>query len=347
MTKYTHALLAIALMFTSIASAQTTSGSITGTVADTSGQVIPGAEVTLTNERTGEERKGTTNEVGDFTFPALVPGAYKIKAEAKGFRPLERTNNVVSATQRVTVGTLQLEVGTVTESIVVEAQGAGVQTNSSENSSVVDRTQLQMVSIRGRDAVSMLRILPGVEQGRDADILGGNFGTTMPAFQGLSTAQTTIMVDGVNGGDSGRGGTFSGTVNIDAIEEVKVQMSNYTAEYGRSGGAQINIITKGGGREYHGTGYWYKRHEMFNANNFFRNRDGIAKQLYRFQTLGGTIGGPVKLPIPILNPGGDKMFFFYSYDDTRLKDPVAIERWTMPTVLEKQGNFSQSPVNTA
>ena len=214
---------------------------------------------------------------------------------------------------------------------------------NSENGAVLDSKQLSMVSIRGRDPVSLLRILPGVTQGFDNEFAGGFYGTNMPNFQGLSTNATTIMSDGVNGGDGGAGGVFSATTNIDAIAEVKVQMSNYTAEYGRSGGAQINLITKGGGREYHGTGYWYKRHEMFNANAFFRNRDGVAKQIYRFQTLGGTIGGPVKnYRIPIINRGGDKMFFFYSYDNTQIKEPVALERWTMPTVLERQGNFSQS-----
>jgi hypothetical protein len=133
-----------------------------------------------------------------------------------------------------------------------------------------------------------------------------------------------------------------GYVLSDAVSEVEVQLSNYTAEYGRSGGSQINIITEGGGKGLHGTAYWYKRHEMFNANAFFRNATGVPRQLYRFQNLGGTIGGPIKKSIPIINRGGDKMFFFYSYDNNQIKEPVNLERWTMPTVLERAGNFSQS-----
>ena len=332
----------LAMAFSMLAPAQTSTGSITGTVADSAGQVIPAAAVTLINERTGEERNATTNDVGDFVFPALVPGPYTIKVNSRGFRPLESKSNNVLSSARLAVGTMQLEVGAVTESIVVSAQGSTVQTGNSENASVLDTKQLSMVSIRGRDPISMLRILPGVTQGYDNEFAGGFYGTNVPNFGGLGTNTTTIMADGVNGGDGGAGGVFSATVNIDAIAEVKVQMSNYTAEYGRSGGAQINLITKGGGREYHGTGYWYKRHEMFNANAFFRNRDGVPKQIYRFQTLGGTIGGPVKVPIPIINRGGDKMFFFYSYDNTQLKEPVNLERWTMPTLLERQGNFSRS-----
>jgi hypothetical protein len=334
--------LGLALLCAMTLTGQTSTGSLAGTVADSSGQVIPGASVTIISERTGEDRSVLTNDVGDFVFAALVPGAYTIKVQSPGFKIHERKGNNVLSSARLSIGTIQLDVGSVSDSITVAAQGATVQTGNAENAAILDTKQLQMVSIRGRDPISMLRILPGVTQGYDNEYAGGYYGTNMPNFQGLNTNATTIMADGVNGGDGGAGGVFSGTVNIDAVSEVKVQMSNYTAEFGRSGGAQINIITKGGGRDYHGTGYWYKRHEMFNANDFFRNKNGIAKQIYRFQTLGGTVGGPVKVPIPIINRGGDKMFFFYSYDNTQSREPVAIERWTMPTVLERQGNFSRS-----
>lgn len=331
-----------ALVFAISASAQTSTGTISGRVVDSTGQVVVGAQIKLTSERTGDLRDTTTNGTGDFVFPALVPGPYTIGVQAKGFRQFTSQNNNLLPSARLEVGTIQLDIGAVTESITVQAVGSTVQTGNSENASVLSTKQLEMVSVRGRDPVSMLRILPGVTQGFDPEFNGGFFGTNMPNFQGLGTNSTTIMSDGVNGGDGGGGGVFSATVNMDAISEVKVQMSNYTAEYGRSGGAQINIITKGGGKEIHGTGYWYKRHEMFNANAFFRNLNGVPKQLYRFQNLGGTIGGPVKVPIPVINRGGDKMFFFYSYDNNQIKEPVNLERWTMPTLLERQGNFSQS-----
>ena len=331
-----------ALMFAISAPAQTSTGTISGTVVDTTGQVIPDAQVKLTSERTGDLRDTTTNGTGDFVFPALVPGPYSIAVQAKGFRQFKSQGNNLLPSARLEVGALQLEIGSLTESITVQAAGATVQTGNSENGSVLSTRQMETMAVRGRDPVSMLRILPGVTQGYDPEFNGGFYGTNMPSFQGLSTNSTTIMSDGVNGGDGGAGGVFSATVNMDAISEVKVQMSNYTAEYGRSGGAQINIITKGGGKDLHGTGYWYKRHEMFNANSFFRNLNGVPKQLYRFQNLGGTVGGPVKLPIPIINRGGDKMFFFYSYDNNQIKEPVNLERWTMPTLLERQGNFSQS-----
>ena len=337
--------IALTLAVSVAAVAQTTSGSLSGSVADPSGQVIVGASVKLRNELNGEERSSVTNELGDFTFPALVAGRYTIRVESQGFRPLERKENNVLANSRLAVGTLQLEVGTVSESVSVTAQGATVETTTTAHAAVLDHKQVAMISLRGRDPSALLRILPGVQQGRDQDTFGGSFSTPVPAFLG-STGRQTLYVDGVNGGDAGNGGggggNFSGATNIDAIAEVNVQMGNYTAEHGLKGGPQINFITKRGGQQFHGTGYWYKRHEMWNATNFFNNNVGARKPVYRYSTLGGNIGGPVKLKIPIINPDGKKFFFFYSIDDTQLKDVNILRRFTMPTAIERQGNFSET-----
>jgi hypothetical protein len=126
-----------------------------------------------------------------------------------------------------------------------------------------------MISLRGRDPVSLVRILPGVQQGVDTDQFGGAYSVPVPEFQGRGG--NTLYVDGVNGGDGGGGGNFSGATNIDAIAEVNVQMGAYTAEYGLKGGTQVNFITKRGGEQYHGTAYWYVRNEWFNANTWLGN----------------------------------------------------------------------------
>jgi hypothetical protein len=222
----------------------------------------------------------------------------------------------------------------------VTAEGTGVQTDSTNTAALLDSKQIAMIGLRGRDPIAMLRLLPGVEQSRVGDMLGESFGTDVPRFMGKDN--NTIYVDGVNGGDGNGGGRFSGATNVDAIEEISVQLGNYTAEYGRGGGPQLNIITKRGGQQYHGTAYWFKRHEMFNATNFFNNLNNLRKPKYRFSNLGGTFGGP----IPFLKPGGqNRLFFFYSIDDTQTQRPNDIRRFTMPTELEKQGNFSQSRAN--
>jgi hypothetical protein len=333
------ALAIFAMLLTVPALCQSISGSLAGSVVDSSAAVVPGAAVKLINEETGAERAGLTEANGDFVFPGLTPGRYTIRVEATGFRPLERKGAVVLTGQRLVVGTLSLQVGEVAEAISVTAQGVGVQTDTTNTSALLDSTQVAMQGLRGRDPISMLRLLPGVEQGRISDMLGGSFGTEVPRFMGKTN--NTTYVDGVNGGDGGGGGNFSGAINVEAIDEISVQMANYSAEHGRAGGPQINIISKSGGQQYHGTAYWFKRHEMFNANNFFNNLTGLPKPQVRFSNQGATLGGPV----PLVRFGGEKkLFFFYSYDDTRTKRENPIRRFTMPTVLEKQGNFSQSPV---
>ena len=329
------------LSLSSFGSAQTTSGSITGSVVDASGNVIPAAVVKLLSERTGEERSATSNETGDFTFPALQPGAYTVSVEVTGFRLYRKTGNILSAAERLSVGNLALSVGTVTESITVAAQAVTVQTSSTEHSALIGTRQLEQISIRGRDVVSMLRILPGVSQTVDTEFLGGSFGTQSPNIQGTRSNWNSLQVDGVTGNDLGSPGTFSSPINMDAIGEVKVLMNNYQAEYGRNGASSINIVTKSGSREYHGTAYWFKRHESWNANNFFNNRNGVPLPIYRYTTLGATLGGPVELD-RIWKSTKDKVFFFYSFEKSDVKNPQAVRQVTVPNQLERVGDFSQT-----
>jgi len=327
------------LLFAGTASAQTTSGTMSGTVIDASGQVVPGADVSVTNEATAEVRRTVTNEVGAFSFPGLQPGPYAVRAELAGFRPFEIKGNMVLANNRLALPPLKLEVGSLAEAVTVSAVGQVVATTTTAHQAILDLKQVENLSIRGRDPISLLKILPGVGMlANDQETFGGSFATPVPNIQG--GRGQTIYVDGINGGDGGTGGNFSAAVNMDAIAEVNVQMSAYTAEYGLKGGAQVNIITKHGGAEYHGTGYWYNRHERWNATNFFNNRSGTPKPQYRYSTLGATLGGPIP-KIPKIH-GGNKLFFFYSIDDTQLKDVNALRRYTMPTALERQGDFSQT-----
>jgi hypothetical protein len=337
-----RSLIAFALLLfvaTLNASAQITSGSMSGSVVDSSDQVVPGADVIITNEQTGEERRTVTNEVGLFAFPALQPGPYTVRAELAGFRPIEIKGNMILSNNRLAVPPLRLEVGSLAEAVTVTAVGEVVATTQTSHQAILDLKQVENLSIRGRDPISLLKILPGVALlSNDQETFGGSFSTPVPNIQG--GRGQTIYVDGINGGDGGGGGAFSAATNMDAIAEVNVQMSAYTAEYGLKGGAQVNIITKHGGAEYHGSGYWYRRHEAMNATNFFNNRAGIPKPQYRYSNLGGTLGGPIP-KIPKIH-GGNKLFFFYSIDDTQLKDVNPLRRYTVPTALERQGDFSQT-----
>src|SRR6202022_2628705 len=259
-------------------------GAMFGSVVDESGQLVPGADIVITNENTGEVRRGVSNELGDYVFSGLQPGPYTVRAELGGFKPYEIKNNMVLANNRLSMRPLRLEVGTLSETVSVNAFGEVVATTVTSHQAIVDSKEMQELSLKGRDPITMLKILPGVATIADQDSFGGTWGTPIPSIQGGGQA---VFVDGVNGGDGGGGGNFSAATNMDAIEEVNVQMSAYTAEYGLKGGAQVNLITKHGGSEYHGTGYWYKRQEMFNATNFFNNRAGLPKPIYRYSTQGG------------------------------------------------------------
>jgi Carboxypeptidase regulatory-like domain len=315
------------------ASAQTTSSSMSGTVVDESNQVVPGATVTIINESTGEAREAVTSDVGAFVFSGLVPGPYTIKVSMTGFKPLEVKGRVLLANNRLAVGELKLSVGELTESVSVSARGETVATTTTAHQAVLDLQQVTNLSIRGRDPISLLKILPGVQLlANDQETFGGSFATPVPGIQG--GRGQTVYVDGINGGDGGGGGNFSGATNLDAIAEVNVQMSAYTAEHGLKGGAQVNFITKRGGAQYRGTGYTYQRFTELNATNFFNNKANIPKPDYRYSTIGGNLGGPV--------PKMKNLFFFYSIDDTQLKDANILRRYTMPTALERAGDFSQT-----
>jgi hypothetical protein len=327
----------IGLLKVAPALAQSVSGSISGIVVDQSGQVVPGATITVVDEATTASRTITSNDTGAFVFSAVQPGRYTVRVEMSGFRSLERTGIVLPASEQHSLGRLQLDVGGITETVSTVAQSNIVQTASSERSALLTATQIEMVAVRGRDVMSLLRVLPGVSYQADIEAPGGSFGTTTPNIGGQRNTSNTVTVDGLVGNDLGSPQIFSGTINFDAIGEVKVQLNNYQAEHGRNGGAMVSLITKSGSRDFKGSGYFFKRHEKLNANDFFNNRSGLPKPLYRFTTVGATLGGPV--PAPKLT---DKLFFFYSFENWDTKTPQPVRRVTVPTALERNGDFSQT-----
>jgi len=321
--------------------AQSTSGSISGSVIDESSRAIVGASVTMVSERTHETRNVKTNELGEFVFPSVLPGNYSVTVEHQGFQTFQRTAITLGANERLPLGEVQLKIGSVSEKVTVQAVGSAVQTDSSEHAAELTSSQVNMVMVRGRDVLSLLRLMPGVTNMTDPNALGDNLGASMPYVQGQQYQYNTFNVDGVAGNDLGNPYTAASSTNLDAIAEVTVLLNNYQAEYGRNGGAFINIVTKSGSREFHGGGYWYKRHEMFNANDFFSNRNGIAKAIYRYNTLGGTIGGPVYIPKKF-NTSRNKLFAFYSYEHWASWTPRPLSQVTVPTQLERNGDYSQT-----
>src|SRR5438093_6623685 len=305
-------LVLAALLAPPHALAQSVSSTVARKVVQQTRQRSATATVTVVNDLTGDLRSTETNETGAFVFAAVQPATYTVRVELSGFTTYELRNTAVPPNEQLSIGIVQLNIGSFAETVTATSQGSIVQTLSSDRSALITSTQIEQVADRGRDVVSLLRVLPGVAYQTPTDSPGGNFGSTTPNINGSRATWNTMTVDGVVGNDLGSPQVFSSSINFDAIGEVQVELNNYRAEYGRNGGPVVNIVTKSGTNRFKGSGYWFKRHEALNANDFFNNRNGVAKPLYRFDTVGATIGGPVILPR--MNANRDKLFFFYSFD---------------------------------
>ena len=342
------------VLFCGRAPAQVITGEMSGTVTDSSGAVVPEAAVTLTSETTGATRTVQTSAGGEFVFTALRPGTYTIRVEKAGFNAYEQKSIDLSANQRVALGNLEMQVGQVTQTIEVTAQGEVVNAESADAVGLLSDIQVDNLGTKGRDVMQLLRVLPGVTtltvvpwgEISDSDPAGtgsngGQFGSFTPAVGGARLFWNTATVDGQVASNPDFAGLFMSPTSMDAVAEVKVVSNNYTADYGRNPGSTISIITKSGTKDFHGTVYGFKRHEKLNANDFFNNRNGLDKPIYRFGTIGGAIGGPIYIPGKF-NVNKDKLFFFYSEEDWRVKQPWGRNTVTVPTQLERNGDFSQS-----
>jgi len=208
---------------------QSSSGTISGRVLDPSGSAVAGAEVRVTNQVSRSARNFASNASGDFVFPDLEPGTYTLLVKAPGFRQSEKKDLQLTASDRLAIPDVQLEVGAVTEIVEVKATGAQVQTASAERSGLLDSKQIANLMSRGRDVMSLLQLLPGVvDDATGGDTLGA-FGT--PTMQGVRQQYNSLNIDGISG-NTARGSNAQSPINMDAIAEVKVLMNSYTAEYG-------------------------------------------------------------------------------------------------------------------
>ncbi len=336
-------LAALALLFAISAWPQTLTSTILGTVVDSQRSLIVGAAVTIMSEGTGEPRKAATDAGGAFSFAGLQPGSYTLRVENSGFQTYQKTGIVLTASERLSVGAVQMNVGSLAETVTVTADAAVVATASSESSASLNSRQLESISQRGRNVTSYLRLLPGANTATtDVEALNSmEIGTPLNSVGGIRGTAISIGMDGLEGQDNGTTSSYTTSQSPESVGEVKVLLNNYQAEYGRNGGAMINLITKSGTREYHGSLYWFKRHEMFNAQNFFNNRNNVPMARYRYITGGGSLGGPVTIP-GVFNTSKEKLFFFVNIETNPSKEPQNIVQRTMPTALEIGGDFSQS-----
>lgn len=324
---------------------QSVTGQISGTVTDASGGSIAGAVVKLTHELSQLTRSFTTEASGSFIFTNLVPGNYNIRIEMTGFRAYDQKGVTVAAQERVDLHDIKLTVGDVTSTIEVQANTVHVATDSSDRSIAIGLRQIEDTPTRGRNPLSLIMTLPGVQTLAGNDFRGWS-GGGIPAVNGGQTGQIILNLDGAASQDSGNLNPGYIAPSVDAIGEVKLLVSNYTAEYGGRTGGQLTFTTKNGTAQFHGSAYYYWRHEMFNANEWFNNKlavNGVAvdKPKYRYQNPGGTIGGPLIIPGTNFNRSRTKLFFFFSADYLRNRNTIN-NTFTMPSALERTGDFSQT-----
>lgn len=336
----------LALALISVAVGQTTSGSIAGTVADQNGAALANVTVVVSDESRAFSQSVTTDAEGRFVFPTLAPATYKLSVEASGFKKMERTGILLVANDKLTLGDLRLEVGQTSETVTVTAAATLVQSESAERSYAIQGEIVQNIAVNGRGFVNLASIATGVVFNNN---VGNSDAIQNVSANGLRTSANNLQLDGVAIVDTGNNGTMI-SVNLDAIAEFKVLTSNYQAEFGRSAGAQISAVTRGGGRDFHGSFYAFRRHDGMNANTWLNNRNStptnkINKPRLDQRDIGYTIGGPVYIP-GLFNEGKDKVFFFFSQEhQKRFTPPASPVRVTVPTALERAGDFSQTRDN--
>lgn len=327
----------LSLVWSSAALAQSDTAQIAGLVRDPSGATIASANVVVRNEATGLERRAQSTESGYFSIPSLPPGFYTISVEATGFKKFVKTQNKVDASVTATINAV-LEVGALTETIEVIASVANVQTETATVGRVVEGEQIEKMMLNGRNPLFLALLKPGVRGGA---LSGFSFGLTNGGFSinGARTQDLLITYDGAVGIRTRANGTSVGTADLETVQEIQILTANYNAEYGRSAGGQIRMVSKSGSRDFHGTAYNYFRNDKLDANAWSRNRALLPREASRFNQFGYNISGPVLLPGG-WNRDRNKLFFLWSQEWVKRRREITSLR-AVPTALMRQGNFSE------
>jgi outer membrane receptor protein involved in Fe transport len=316
--------------------AQDATGKITGVVTDPSGAVVANASVTIINLGTNFSKAAMTDSSGFYQAPLLPIGKYKVIASAGGFEKVEvvtQGNLEINQTMRIDI---QLPVGKLTDTVVVESAANLVETENATVGDTVTGMAINELPLNGRNTLDLLKTLPGITPSNPDSGAEGNY-----SIGGQRTDSITYLLDGGNN-NSLLGNAVVANPNPDAVGEFRVLESNYSSEYGRNAGGIVSVVTKSGTNSLHGSAYDYVRNNDFDANSFFNNQQGLAVPVLKRNQFGATIGGPVVVP-KIVN-GRNKLFFFFSYEGQRQTAlDISPGKVTTFTPAEAQGDFSQSP----
>ena len=338
-------LVAVVLAMGSVVLAQTSgSATLRGLVRDSSGAVVAKSTVTMTSESNKVQRETVTNDDGLYQFSAVVPGKYTVKCEKDGFKTVEQHDVTITTSDTRGVD-FSLEAGIKGEIVTVEAGGDVIQKETGAKENTINAKQIENLSIISRSALELLRILPGVtapfsdEPGQQSITFGGGANANNQYHvNGLRGEYNNVSIDGSRVMDIGSNNGTIITANVDMIQEVKVQSSNYAAEHGSSG-VQITATTKGGGNDFHGSLYYYMRDTHLNANDRSNTILNVPRAGETYKYPGGNIGGPVLLPWTKFNRSRDKLFFFYGLEIQRQVVDGGTRFATVPTAEQRQGLF--------
>jgi hypothetical protein len=308
------------LLLPAIARSQTSSGKLVGVVQDSSGGVLPGVSIVVKNLGTGTSRDTVTDDRGQFDLAGLAPGRYQVDAELQGFRKFSQGPVTVQVNQETRVNPT-LSVGTVAETVNVTAEGMLVQTTTSVVGKVVDEKQILQLPLSGRNFADLGLLTPGVTTRGQGTSAGTSF-----YVHGQRNDANNFLLDGVSD-NSLEGNALQARPNVDAVQEFKIQTSNFSAEFGRNTGSVVNVVTKSGSNAFSGSGWEFLRSDRFQAKNFFATTQPPP---LKFNQYGGTIGGPIVR---------NKTFFFGSFEGYR--EGRGLTRQTIvATAQERGGDFS-------
>ncbi len=333
-------LLAVAAFFAGVplAFSQADTAQLSGYVRDSSGSVIPGATVTVTNEATGVSREVQTNANGYFVVTALPPAFYTVAAEAEGFKRTVQTNNKLDSNIASQVD-VTLEIGAVTESIEVVASAVQLQSETATVGQLVEETQIKNITLNGRNPIFLAMLKPGVT--RTGSLAGFSFGLTSGGFaiNGSRSQDNIISFDGAVNMRTRSNGTSVGVADLETVQEMQILTANYNAEYGRGNAGQIRFVTKSGGQQFHGSFYEYFRNNNLDANSWSRNRTGLDREAEKFNQFGYVLSGPAYIPGK-LNSDKTKLFWLWSQEWVRRRrESTSIQ--TVPSLAMRGGDFSE------
>src|SRR5690242_5964407 len=328
-------LLSIGL-FVGVHAQSSTTGNITGTVRDPQGAAVPKAEITLTEDKTGVSRTVRTNDDGFYNVPSLPAGVYTVTTSPSGFKKTILTNVDLHVSENKTVN-IDLQVGQVNETVTITSDAAPVEVRSGEVSSLISEKQVTELPLNGRNYAQLALMVPGVSPVTQAGA-GGAFaskGTGLDSgvdmsVNGNQSNANLWTVDGVNNMDVGSNRTLLVFPSVDSIQEFRVERNSFSAEFGQAQGAVVNLITKGGSNDFHGSVFEFFRNDALNANSFFLNRAGQPKAQLEYNNFGGNFSGPI-----IKN----RVFFFWSEEWRRERRGTVLSA-RVPTAAEKAGDFS-------